>query len=803
MRRALLALTLLLTSGAQALRLSAPAGEQTVSAAEPVTLSFQIYNDTPAEWSGTPSLDLQPGWGVLFAPEALQLAPGETQVVLLPVTAPARAAAGVYSVTLKAENLRATALLRIAPRRDVSVQALAGDRVVLDGKVDTSFQVVNSGNMSETLDLSADPLGLKVNPARVTLAPGASATVAVTGTLPPSKDTTHRITLKVQGQGGLTRTARSTSVALLTELPLAERALTMRGQARFSVGPSAHAHLALSGRVHPSVPGTVDLTVSDQTWRVRYQEQAFTVTAGHLTHAGLALQPGASLLGVGGTLRQGLWRAEASAGTDQGAFAGGLTVGYTGLQVGGSLGLVTSPRGTTLAADVSGRGSNLRGWASGALDLARSAPKVAFGVAYQDRLNAASFSASYCAPGFLGQTDADLTVKAEARHQFRKDLTGSVSAAYQRDPVTTGAPANVTVAGRLSSGRESLDVSVKANGGQTTDARVNYQKGGWHTSVNWAPDTVVVQTKTAVPLGPVLLRPTVGAQLNLKTATLRPALGLGADWEFQGGTANAGIMSPTSAGGPWTVSGGVNMKVQNADLAVSGALDVGGAQPRTQWRAVLSYPVELVTGRRNDVGRIEGRLQRADGQPLAGLRLRAGQLTTITDAAGRFVFPDVAQGQVQVDLVNRDDAAGLRARPALPLAVTVMGGQTTVVNVQLSPGATVQGRVVLDWPAPEEVAGKLLVPDAPALATLLIRLSGPEASYEAPLAEDGTFSLSGVQPGVYDVLVSIGGKTLLATAHLSTTTLTVPEDGTLQVALPLLPVTQEVQIEDGGELKLK
>lgn len=93
---------------------------------------------------------------------------------------------------------------------------------------------------------------------------------------------------------------------------------------------------------------------------------------------------------------------------------------------------------------------------------------------------------------------------------------------------------------------------------------------------------------------------------------------------------------------------------------------------------------------------------------------------------------------MELDLVDREAAASLRARPALPLHVTVTGRQASVVNVRLSPGATVQGRILLAWPVPAEVIGKLVVPDAPVLATLVVRLSGPEVSYEAPLAEDGS-----------------------------------------------------------------
>ncbi|UBV42118.1 hypothetical protein LAJ19_10805 [Deinococcus taeanensis] len=674
---------------------------------------------------------------------------------------------------------------------------------MIDGEVDIQYMLVNSGNLSENLTLSTDPAGLRVNPATLTLAPGERATVTVSGTLPRSKATTRRITLKVQGQGGLTRTEQTTSAALISELPVAERALTLRGQVRFSVGPALHTELALSGRIHPKVPGTVDLYASDTTWRARYTTKTYTVAAGHLSHPGLSQQAGTSLFGVSGTVMEGPWHADVSAGSHEGAFAGGITVRYVGAQAGASLGVVTSRLGTTVAADATGRSGPVRAWAGAAMDLTTTAARGTIGVTYQSQTNTATVSGSYRAAGYQGQTNADVTVNAEMRHQFRKDLSGTVSGVYQRDPMTPGASAMVSVTGRLNAPKESVEVSVKGIGSQVTDAQVRYQKAAWDTRLKWSSGTAVMQTSTVIPAGPITLRPTVGAQLNLQAKTVRPVVGLGADFGIRSGAVNLGILSPTSSGAPWTVTGSLNTKIQQADLSVSGSVTVGNGQSRPQWRAVLSYPLELITGRRPDVGRLEGRLLRPDGQPITGLRLQAGELTTITDATGRFVFPDVPQGTVQLNVVEGDAVAGLRARPALPLPVTIVGGQTSTVTIRLSPGVTVQGQVVLDWPAAGEVAGKLVVPDAPALASLVVRLSGPEGSYEARLAGDGTFKLNSVQPGTYDLLLSVDGSALLTTARLVTATLTVPEDGWVMADLHLLPITQEVQVEEGGSLELK
>ena len=543
--------------------------------------------------------------------------------------------------------------------------------------------------------------------------------------------------------------------------------------------------------------------MAENNWNVRYQEQTLGFGVGYLVHGGLRLQPGVPLVGASGNVTRQGWRATAGAGLHEGAFAGGVTLGYSGEQAGLSVGASTSAQGTTLAADATAKGERLQGWASGALDLTSGAPRLEAGVSYQDRTTALNASVHSRAPDFAGQATGDLTLKATARQQLRPGVTGTLSGVYSLDPSAPGAAPAFSVTGRLTTRTSAWSTSLGMTGLQVTDAGLGYQNARWNGTLAWTEETLSARGTTAVPVGPVTLRPTLGATLNLRTAQVQPVFGLQARWEAERRNVTLGFLSPTTTDGPWNVTASATLPVSQAALTLSGNMTLGSGPSRTQLRASLSQPLEIVTARRGDVGTLQGRLEYPDGRPLAGVRVRAGRLTTTTDTDGRYTFPDVPQGAVDFDVVDRDAAAGLRARPALPLKVEVRGGQVSTANVRFSPGATLQGRLLLVWPDAQAVAGQLVVPEAPDLASLILRLTGPESSYETTLNTDGTFTLSGMQPGTYEAVFSLSGKTLLTTARLKTTTVQVPETGTVPVTLELLPITQELQIEDGGELTVK
>ncbi|THF84354.1 hypothetical protein E7T09_20310 [Deinococcus sp. KSM4-11] len=807
MRAAVLTLSLLLSSAA-GIQVVTPSGEQAIRAGQPLTLVFQLHNDTQTEWSGTPELQLPPGWRALFPPEAVQLQPGSDTTLLLPVEAPGSAAAGPYAVSVIASGIQATAAVRIPPRRNVTIRPEDEDTLGLDGKVTATFVVRNDGNVPEVLRFSADAPALQVGTPGATLAPGEQMRVTVAGTFPYSSSPARRVTLKVQGQDGLSKTVSVNRLLLRTGVPLEERSLTLKGQITFGVQSKTPSDLNLSGRLSADLPGTFRFSGSKSSWAADYQDQRVTFGVGYLSTGTLPLHPGTRVIGVSAALKGISWWSSASAGLQGKTFAGNVALGWSGARSSVALGLGTSEAGQTVAADVVGHADHLRAQVSGVVDLTSLAPKVQARLDYANRQTAVSLGAQYRATDFTSQPTADLRIIASVRAQLATGVTASLSGDYQVDPVTPGAAAAFTVAGRLAYRGNSWDTYLRMTGGQTTGTGLSFTSSRWRSSLAWTPAALTYQGSATIPVTSrpavsLRLQPTITTTLDLRTSQLFTSAGLQANCDFQGGTASVGLTSPASQDGPWIVVGSTTMKVHEVDLKFSVLSAVGAGKPQTHLSAVMSVPLNIATAPRPDVGRIVGRIRYPDGRPFAGLRLQAGNLMAVSDAAGHFEFPAVHEGDVVLTLVNQDDAAGFHARPALPLKVAVRGEQVSNVDVQFSPGATVQGQLNLHWPAPEQSTGTLIVPAPPDMSELTVRLTGLEASYESRVNADGTFLLRNVVSGTYDVTLLTPEGTGLGTASLTNRVMVVPEDQLMLLPLEVIPTTQDVQIEDAGELNLK
>ena len=656
--------------------------------------------------------------------------------------------------------------------------------------------------MPEVLTFSAQPSGLHVALPETSLAPGEQLQVRVTGLLPESGSPSRRITLAVQGQGGLSKSASVTRLLLKGAMPVEESSLTLKGQLKFSVWPQVLPELQLSGRISNAVPGTVRLSLSRTSWSAGYQDPHLAFGIGHLAVSGLALQPGLEVFGVSAAVSRSQWWAKSSAGWQDGGFAGNLLLGYSGAQSSAALGFSTSTTSQTVAAQLSAHSKLLRGQVDGAVDLTTLAPSLQASLNYTDRLTALGIRAHYRAAEFSGQAEARLSVQVSARRQLGAGRLGSLSGDYQLDPVTPGAQATFSVAARLTDHGNTWSTSWQAGGGSAAGAGIDYASPRWSAGLAWTPAAATLQTRLALLAGPVTLRPSLSARLDLNTPGLFASASLQADWKYRLGVASFSLTSPTGQGDPWTVAGSTNLQIGAADVTLSAATAFGSGPPRTQLSAAVRYPLEVVTARRRDIGSLEGQVRSPDGRPLAGLRLRAGQLTALTDATGHFSFPDLHEGSVILDLLNPADAAGLRARPALPLKVTVQGQQVSHVEIELSPGKTVQGQLKMRWPTPQEMAGQLIVPEMPAPTELTVRLSGAKVSYETRINLDGTFLLQGVSSGTYEITLLVSGNKPLRTARLTQAVVVVPEDGAVALGLELIPNTRELHIEDAGELKL-
>jgi hypothetical protein len=166
------------------------------------------------------------------------------------------------------------------------------------------------------------------------------------------------------------------------------------------------------------------------------------------------------------------------------------------------------------------------------------------------------------------------------------------------------------------------------------------------------------------------------------------------------------------------------------------------------------------------------------GEPVRGVTLFALRVGAVagamssgipplgsSDALGVFTIRGVPPGQFSILAQPRALGAGspagdARAAPPTPAAVlfaaidvTVDGTDVSGVKLQLLPGVTVSGRVVIESPA---------LPLPADLLRAKVRISAPPAPFGASIAilpvaiaADGSFTIDGVGPGSYVLSVSL------------------------------------------------
>lgn len=175
---------------------------------------------------------------------------------------------------------------------------------------------------------------------------------------------------------------------------------------------------------------------------------------------------------------------------------------------------------------------------------------------------------------------------------------------------------------------------------------------------------------------------------------------------------------------------------------------------------------------------IAGIVTGPSGEPVPGVTLFAVRVGAVTgglsggippngwtDALGAFTIRGVPPGQFTILAQPRplgagSPAANARAVPSTPAAalfaktdVAVDGADISGIKLQLVPGVTVSGRVVIESPArplPADLLGarvRISAPPAPMGASIAVPPVG--------IAADGSFTIDGVGPGSYVLSVSL------------------------------------------------
>ncbi|MEX2501753.1 MAG: hypothetical protein WD336_05205 [Trueperaceae bacterium] len=122
---------------------------------------------------------------------------------------------------------------------------------------------------------------------------------------------------------------------------------------------------------------------------------------------------------------------------------------------------------------------------------------------------------------------------------------------------------------------------------------------------------------------------------------------------------------------------------------------------RATFAVAYAVPFQVPLGPRSDVGTIRGSVRTASGDPLAGVIVIASGATAVTGADGTFTLPAVALGPQAVHLLpSTVPVESPIVTPAPPVTIEVRAGEVAQVAFEVTPGATVAGRLV-----PEAAAG--------------------------------------------------------------------------------------------------
>ncbi|MCX7597727.1 MAG: carboxypeptidase regulatory-like domain-containing protein [Armatimonadetes bacterium] len=154
--------------------------------------------------------------------------------------------------------------------------------------------------------------------------------------------------------------------------------------------------------------------------------------------------------------------------------------------------------------------------------------------------------------------------------------------------------------------------------------------------------------------------------------------------------------------------------------------DKGGRQADVTWQFTIEAP---------PTNKIAGTIKlKANGQPLAGVQVKVGDVTVVTNASGYYEAPGLAAGVYEV----RPQLSGWAFEPESKL-VTVPPDQTTV-NFNAVPGYNITGRITMEG-----------------TGTGLANVEVTAGTRKTKTAADGSYTLADLPAGSYTVVPSLLG----------------------------------------------
>lgn len=766
----ILALTLgLVPSAGAQLQLSATVTD--VTERQTATLAIRLVNTGASTRELQPQLALPAGWVTLVPPRSLTLAPGEATVEVVVVRVPRSAGAGIHPVSVTVDGVSTDAAVRVAHRDAVSLRALSAD--VTNGEALATFQLRNDGNAPTSVNLTAVGQGRpRVTPATLTLAPGQTGNVQVTGSV-PSEVAKYSVTLRARTPGATAQA--SVSADVLTPAPAAGSAWhTLPAEVQVETGHAGtRIRLSTQGAVAPGV--NVRLRAEPGVLEAEVRTPGVLLALGQATpgFSSFGVRPPAlALHGEFGdsTVSSSTLRGYVGLRRDlQGQAVAGLQLarryGWGEARVGVDL----SSGGAT--ATIAARAATPRVTAQGELGVRSDGIALALNAdATLDdnpmKLSRAGGSVRYRAPDFDGTSSGrvDLEVRTVAQlHEFSVggSLRGGVELAAGHALAARDAEFGI----RAQTARLKLQAGLKWSEHFDRQANtVTASFGASHAVGQGRLEQEVTSERAAQASTPVTnklryavlldypfgderntfrLRPSAEVTFDLLSGRSRVGAGIDGRWSGEKGTrVSASVSQPDFSQRALHLSAGIEHPLANGSVLIASLSQSFGAVSSTAVRVAARLPLALPLYVRPDMGSLEGRVLNHQGEGVAGVTVQVMSYLAVTDAQGTYHFPALPQGE-QLAVLRVPE--GQWCTP--PGTVAVQGRQVTRHDLRCVPSAQTTARMVVhtvgeSTEAPLEVAG------------VLVTLKGPLGTFRATSDMSGRLIFGDLPAGTYGLEVT-------------------------------------------------
>ena len=227
----------------------------------------------------------------------------------------------------------------------------------------------------------------------------------------------------------------------------------------------------------------------------------------------------------------------------------------------------------------------------------------------------------------------------------------------------------------------------------------------------------------------------------------------------------------------------------------------------TLWRVEYVMPLDVPIRKRTNIGTLGGFAYYADtDEPAKDLVLNLDGQYAVTDAEGKYVYPDIAAKdyQLQIDPIRATNANYMLGDEGSTRSIKVEAGKQIQVDLPLQPGASLTGNVSLFTTNKASVLGKGtakadVIAAGEGLGGILLELQpvgdvGNRIVHKRITTGDGSFGFYGIAPGQWQLTVIDTDKmpehTRLEQATFSIDLL---QGDTQELTVRVLPTEQTIQ----------